>query len=328
MPLPTAPTRIASPPASSALRTPDYSATVSSSPTVTPTSTLLASATPQAEWTKPLRPISSNPPVPSPRRSPARKSTRRVVVTPSDVETLAFLGRYSYATYGQLARLTGRSPDALRQRFPRLQRQGLMHRLDVYGRQGVWVPTSGGVALSGLNLPTPRVSYPRVLHTLGLVELGIFYEQRREQVVTEREIRAADALGPVTARMEEAFVSNGYPIASAHKGLYCVKTPTGRHIPDLVLVRPATPAGTGNSVAVELELTRKRVQQYKAILKAYREAAHIGHVVYVTPYKSVAQAVTAAAQSLSLDWMVEVQVFNPADPTVRDLLGFKASRRV
>lgn len=226
-----------------------------------------------------------------------------VMLTGRDVAILRFLTRYRYATYPQIAAAFGVGYSALRHRLPRLAREGLLVRRGI-GKSGygVWLPTDAGVRVGGLDLPTPTLSWATVAHTLGLVDIGIRFEALGETVVTEREIRAADTRErPGEGDGPRYLVPLGGP-----GGVY-------RHVPDLVLARPPAADGAAQSVAVELELVHKPAAQWRKILRGYREAPHLGGVVYFVASRKIAVGIDRAAREVGAEQVVAVRRFTPAD---------------
>jgi hypothetical protein len=87
------------------------------------------------------------------------------------------------------------------------------------------------------------------------------------------------------------------------------------HIPDMVLVREPYESGMSRSIAIELELNRKTLSEWKLIISAYRDCSLFEHVVYFVPDAGVERALTVVVQALGADQKVYVQPFAPVDLT-------------
>lgn len=252
------------------------------------------------------------------KQQPPRKD-RNVSLTDRDIEILGFLARYRYATYPQIARAFGTTPVALRQRFPRLAAEKLIEKHKV-GQSGyaVWLPTASGVRLSGYDLATPTLKWGTLAHTLGLVDIGIRFEDENEVVVTEREIRAADTRDRnPTPQMLSAmqslseFDDDGLDDVPTRQFIIPMGVNEGsfNHIPDMVLVRPRGEHGEPASVAIELELNRKPATQWRKILKAYKMADNIAGVIYFTHKKDIARSIIRAAEDVGAADIVQARPF-------------------
>ena len=256
------------------------------------------------------------------------RANRPVAVTSRDIAVLQFLARYRMATYPQIASAFGISYAALRHRMPRLAKEGLVVRRAIgKSAYNVWLLTDTGTKLADMDLAVPTLSWATVAHTLGLVDIGIRFESLGEIVVTEREIRAADTRDQPSERMRDAMgvagIDDGFEAAKAR--LYVVNMGDGTrqyaHIPDMVLARPPAPSGAPRSVAVELELSHKPAAQWKKILAAYKEAPHIGQVIYFTHQSKVRSGILSAAKEVGAEHMVRVRKFEPSEENVVPLPG-------
>ncbi|MGV8847011.1 hypothetical protein [Tessaracoccus sp.] len=252
-----------------------------------------------------------------------RRGRQGVVVTDRDVLTLQFLARYKYATYPQLAAYLDTTNDALRHRLPRLAAEGVLAFKSVGKDFKVWVPTASGINLSGLDLTVPEASLGNANHSLGLVDLGIRFEQGGEQVVTEREVRAADIRGRLTDRMIDARALL-YPDVALEEltarvdqaPMFSVLMGKGEqymHIPDMVLVRPPAPDGSPGSIAIELELRRKARSAWQDIFRAYAAAPNVGLVVYYTHRRDLATALTSCISDMHLGHLIKVKKYVASD---------------
>lgn len=251
-------------------------------------------------------------------------------LTDRDFMLFAFLGRYRVATVGQLSRRFQTTDSALRNRLPRLERAGFVTGIvAVQTKPKVWTVTELGLKVAGLSLPTPQIKWATLRHTLGLTDIGITYELGGELVVTEREIRAATTRNTPTDRMRTAIdlraavtlnaINAGEDPAVAQAAMdgYSLKIP-GKgfgHIPDMVIIRQPFPNGASGSISIELELTRKTLSAWNAIITAYRDSPLFAQVGYFVPDNSMERALKGVITALNANNKVFVQRFEPLDTT-------------
>lgn len=248
-------------------------------------------------------------------------------ITERDIEILSFLGRYRAATVNQIARHVDSSLYAIRNRLPRMHKEGMLSwSFTGQAKPKVWTVTDTGLKVAGLNLSAPTISWGTLRHTLGLVDLGTTFELAGEKVVTEREIRAALRYTP-TARMktaidlhralEEMDLSTSvdtHDIATTH---YTLPVPGKNygHIPDMVVVRAPFDNGASGSIAVELELNRKTLSEWRNIITAYRDTPHFAQAVYYVVDAEIERALRGVIHALGADHRVTVIRFEPLDTT-------------
>lgn len=246
-------------------------------------------------------------------------------LTSRDYQVLTFLARYRLATVGQLARYFETSETALRNRLPRLEKAGLLAwAYTGQTKPKVWTVTDTGLKVAGVHLTAPQISWGTLRHTLGLVDLGVTFEHAGELVVTEREIRAAATRDTPTARMRTAIdlhqhadpSASNEPTAAATSG-YILPTP-GRswgHIPDMVLVRQPFDSGASGNIAVELELHRKTLADWKAILTAYRDTPQFHQVIYYMCDADIERSLTGTIKAINAEDRIQVIRFTPIETT-------------
>ena len=232
------------------------------------------------------------------------------LLTDRDREFLMFLGRYRYATRLQLCLRFGVTDNAIRKRLPRLAKaKYLVRKSVIQGAHGVYVPTEKGMRIAGLDLTAPTFSSGTATHTLGLVDLAIQFEMEGRTVISEREIRAADTRGVTGRPGSRSPAADGKPTYSVFLGGNRVFS----HIPDMVLVEPPDEQGRPRTVAVELELVRKTPAEWRSILRGYRDAPHIGQVLYFTHlHTTIAKPLAEIAEDLGLGDLVKVRRFVPS----------------
>jgi hypothetical protein len=260
-------------------------------------------------------------------------SGKQFRITERDVKILAFLGRYRYATVGQLARAFGTSETALRNRLPRLAEQGLTSWAWVtQNKPKVWLPTAAGLELAGLNLKVPTIKWGQFRHNMGLVDLGIAFEGSGEAVVTEREIRSAAGRYEPSSRLKKALdmsrmqtnlgdvPTDGFSTGEESDRLrksFIIQVP-GRplgHVPDMVLLRQPYETGESGHIAVELELTRKGLGEWRQILTAYRNSDKYDKVHYFAGSKEIARSLRGVIAGIRGEDDITVSVFEPVDLT-------------
>jgi len=201
-------------------------------------------------------------------------------ITEEDRRLLGWMGRHRFVTVAQLSRRFGRSGDMIRRRLRVLRGWGLAERVGpaIDGYDPAYRITAAGLALVESRLRTPRVSPATWVHEAALVDLAICLEARGLEVVTERELRAAEYGKDPKTGQPRARWSLVFP------------TPTrdgdGRHYPDLVV--------PGEACAYEVELSRKELPRLERIVAAYRGArGRYRKVVYLVGSDSLRRRIEA-----------------------------------
>lgn len=255
------------------------------------------------------------------------KKQQGMRLTERDIEILSFLGRYRAATVNQIARHVDSSLYAIRNRLPRMHREGMLSwSFTGQAKPKVWTVTDTGLKVAGLNLSAPSISWGTLRHTLGLVDLGTTFELAGERVVTEREIRAALRYTP-TARMRTAIDLyralddlgmstdvDSHEVAALHYTLPIQGKNYG-HIPDMVVVREPFENGAAGSIAVELELNRKTLSEWRNIITAYRDTSYFAQAVYYVVDVEIERALRGVIHALGAEHRVSVIRFEPLDDT-------------
>ncbi|MFG2903325.1 hypothetical protein ACGFZH_40390 [Streptomyces zaomyceticus] len=192
------------------------------------------------------------------------------VRTEADERLLAAATRYGTLTLRQAAAAfwNGREETA-RARVRLMVEAGLLNRSAEVRWAGpvVWT-TERGARVAGVGLGAPHPPGERLLHRLALADVGLRLEAQGHTVLTEREVRTAEA---TPGRAAELLADLGVPVV--HEGargepLLAVRAGARAvHWPDLLLVLP------GDGVAaVEVELTAKTPSSLRQILRAYGQA--------------------------------------------------------
>jgi len=275
------------------------------------------------------------------KTSKSKKSSRKkkplagIRLTERDIQMLEFLGRYRYATVSQLARRFETGEKTLRNRLPKLRESGLVESVFiVHARPSVWLVTSAGLNVIGMNLTAPSIRWGQVRHTMLLTELGITFELANENVLTEREIRAAATRYSPTPRMKasvdfyksieqlEQFEEESEVDTRVTSAL-TIPVP-GRgigHIPDMVLARQPFPNGSSGSIAIELELTRKNLGEWRTVLTAFRDSDRFNEVYYFVTSNEVLKAVKRVVKAIGAEDKIHVRMYEPEDETARMFTG-------
>ncbi|AVZ77991.1 hypothetical protein SLUN_38855 (plasmid) [Streptomyces lunaelactis] len=190
------------------------------------------------------------------------------VRTEADERLLAAATRYGTLTLRQAATAfwNGREETA-RARVRLMTEAGLLNRSAEVRWAGtvVWA-TERGARVAGVGLGAPHPPGERLLHRLALADVGLALEAKGRIVLTEREVRTAEASGRAAELLADLGVPGVHegprePLLAVSAGVRAV------HWPDLVLVFPGEGVG-----AVEVELTAKTPSALRRILRAYGQA--------------------------------------------------------
>src|SRR6202162_565562 len=170
----------------------------------------------------------------------------RSELTGRAIAMLRYATRHGVCTADQLTRRFFSSDSACWRRLRALERLGLIVRRRTWGQS----PQGGlahhlGSQLAAVDLPPARLNLPELEHALALVDLSeqLLSSQPGSQWLTERELRRDS----IRRHREDGM--DARPVR--------IRTPDG------VLVLGA------KRVAVELDLTPKRTEQYEQLLRAY-----------------------------------------------------------
>jgi hypothetical protein len=275
------------------------------------------------------------------KKRPGRSKSKTIGgirLTGRDMQIMSFLARYRMATVGQLARRFQTSETALRNRLPMLEKAGLISwAWAAQTKPKIWLITDQGLKTVGMSLTVPTVSWGQLRHTLGLVDLGVAFELGGEIILTEREIRAAATRYSPTSRLRTALDMSRYqgglapvpvdgldPDGLAERIRQSLVVPVqGRamgHIPDMVLARQPFPNGASGNVAVELELTRKGLAEWRKVLGAYQTSPYFAEVYYFVTSRELQRGLEGVIKALGAGDKIKVVPFTPvdqtADPTV------------
>lgn len=214
------------------------------------------------------------------------------VRTEADEQLLTLATRYSTLTLRQAATACwGGQVETARTRVRLMTEAGLLHRSAEAPWAGTTVWTSErGVRHAATTLSAPRWPGERLLHRLAVADVGLALEAEGRTVLTEREIRSAEA---VDGGARDLLEDLGFPVDPWARVGETFAVPVGAralHWPDLVLVLP-----DGTLGAVEVELTPKAPGALRANLRAYRQAGR--RVLYLGTEPVVRQLQGSAGRS-------------------------------
>ena len=226
-----------------------------------------------------------------------------VRITDRDRRLLEFAAKHRLVLSEQAQSLLGATAAAMSTRMGALARAGLLERHAVFdGQPSCFLITRKGLAAVGSRLPTPRLELRTYRHDVGLAWLWVAARRgaygELAVIVSEREMRSADAIGAYVARGTAPY---GVRLGGVGSG--------GRprlHYPDLLLMGPR-----GGRVAVELELTCKTRTRRERILAGYGADPRFDSVVYVVDRPGVARALCASAARVGVSQRVSMQRFRP-----------------
>jgi hypothetical protein len=158
-------------------------------------------------------------------------------------------------------------------RCRRLVELGLLRQERVvHGRPGLYLATKAGLDFADLELPAPRVSLWSYAHAVELVWLWIELEREfgADRVLTERQIRSLEFRDAWAAERSNRLHRPRYALAGSGG-------PKSLHFPDLVVEGGAP---EGGALFVELELTVKRSERRREIVRSYGYSAQAERVRY------------------------------------------------
>lgn len=227
--------------------------------------------------------------VPEASRRAARRD-RGPRITERDVEIVAWIARWRFASLEQVRARFGLGRSVAYERLGRLVELGLLDFQRLFtARPGSYTVTADGLGVAEVGLPRVGVDLRTYRHDAALVDVAIDLERRGLEVVSERELRAADA---GAAEPRYAVVLGGQQADGRAR----------RHYPDLIV------GGEGQArFAVELELAAKRTARLREILVAYRRAQHLQAVVYYAELPAVRTRLETLRDELSMADRLDVR---------------------
>ena len=209
------------------------------------------------------------------------------MLTPRDLELLAWIARFGYVTQDQVQRwiadINGgaRSHSVSYTRLKVLADHGLVETRAVLAGLGraVWATRDGGLTVGAVGRARP----PRVSsfeHDALVVDLALHVQVTRphHRIVTEREMRAEDTANQLTAEAEQPRWALGVG--------------RQRRFPDLVSIAPS-----GVRVIHEVERTAKDHRRLVRLMLQRLDRAEVGAVRYYVANGAGAAVERAAAEA-------------------------------
>ena len=221
---------------------------------------------------------------------------------PVDVEIMQFLLRFKYARAIQVAGWLGCSGTTAYRRLTFLKNQGYVESdkyaaylrpwgdlsADATGRiVTVWrVKDTGRSTLDPWQVPgddlgvcvlpkASRFSKTMADHTLGVVDLGVWYKRYGYEVTSEREVKQVEMPGRAQGVVKSP--------------VWCPKDASALHAPDLGVIDPRR----GVKWGVELERALKPEAEYRKVIRAYSNAG-MGQVWHVSRKATLKNLINAA----------------------------------
>jgi DNA-binding PadR family transcriptional regulator len=233
---------------------------------------------------------------------------------------LAFVAEHRIVLAAHVQALIGASDTVTYGRLRALTKAGLLeHSRVLHGEPGWYQITRGGLAMIGSDLPSPRLDLRCYAHDIGVAWLWLAASRGAfgpvERMVSEREMRSHD--GRHDASPREGGSPFGIPLGGVG--------PRGRdrlHYPDLLLV-----GGTGERVAIELELSAKGARRLETILLGYAADRRISAVLYLAEKPAIRREVRAAAARLGVSDLVHVQSVAWPATSARDRAAERTAAR-
>lgn len=285
-----------------------------------------------------------------------RKAGSTLRVMPRDVEIVRLLARFRYGNDVQVARYVGASPKSVVQRLRRLARAGFLRQDKITHGQILWTPTSAGMSMADVDfrpISEGGISMVTMAHTLGVLNVAVELETGQDNVlsfdpwptinrrdalgrkvqgetlISEREVKTAigrwnydsmltnqsvDSLfGAQYSEWEQGGRQGLSPeLIPGNEGFFQVQG----HLPDLVVARPRAADGSPRSVAVEMELSPKPVDEWRRVLSLFRMSNIYDRVVYFTHKRNIAAGLTRVATELELGERFEVKHYEPRNQSL------------
>ncbi|HCS74699.1 MAG TPA: hypothetical protein DIW17_12600 [Clostridiales bacterium] len=180
-----------------------------------------------------------------------------VPIRPRDIEICVFLQKWRYATAGQLAKQFNLSKAGMSANLRKLCKgRYIKHELILHNYPGVYRCLTQGRELADTGLaPVHKVNERTMKHTLAIVEVAIHLENEGAELISEQEMRARKLYRDFVAKRKKRV-----------------------HRPDIIAHFPEN-----NTIAVEVELSRKNQNELHKILKWYADQPQYSEIRYYVP---------------------------------------------
>lgn len=209
-------------------------------------------------------------------------------VTERDLALLGYVSRFGFVTQDQAARWfvecagAGRSKSVVYSRLAVLREAGLIETRAVLAEwsRAIWVTREGLHTVGGVGaVHEPRLSHFEHDALVGDLALSVMIGKPHHELVTEREMRAADT----TTQHHLVGESSSRPEWASGEGRQ-------RRFPDLIQVAP-----TGRRVVHEVERTPKERRRLTRLMILHLSNPNVAAARYYTAPGAVTQRVTDAA---------------------------------
>jgi hypothetical protein len=221
----------------------------------------------------------------------------RCRLTERDVSLARWAGHWRAVLASQVQARFGIGSVVCYRRLAALVDMGLLrYRRVFHGEPGVYLSTSGGLAVAGVEMAAPRIDLATYRHDLVAVWAALAVESEiaasgldGARVVGERELRSIARSAGAPARQSRL---SGLGAGSGRA-----------NYPDVAVVD----ANGRVLVAMEVELSSKGRRRVERVLAGYVRDRHLRRVVYLTDRPGVAASVQRAARGTGADELVVVR---------------------
>jgi len=212
------------------------------------------------------------------------------------------MAEHHFVTMRQVGVLLDSSDGAVRRRLARLESGEFIRREEGFGKS-CWLIEHAGLEAIASDLSRPELKHSHYKHSVGLAWLwlaawaGAFGPVA--EVIGERRVRAHDRPG-IPAQEIHAVRLGGYDANGRGR----------RHYPDLILVDRH-----GRRLALELELSPKKLGDRRAILGGYGADRRLDGVLYLVEDdhlgRSISRGIHAVATEMGLLDRIHIRRVRP-----------------
>jgi len=229
------------------------------------------------------------------RTSPSPQAKSRVRLTERDLELLRFVGAHRFVLAEHVHHLIDADRSVTYRLLSRLTDAGLVRYERIFHAQpGVFMITSGGLAVTGSTLSTPQIDLRLYRHEQHVPALWLAATNGRlgqaVTTLTERELRHQDQLA-----------TNYDPVGIKLSGFDRAGRPRLHH-PDVAVIHPG-----GSLTALELELTMKSKKRLDEIVLGYLFDSRLRLALYITDQHPVRDALLRMAEQYGASGRVIVE---------------------
>ena len=226
------------------------------------------------------------------RRRAGFPDRAHIQLTDRDVAILRDLTRFWALTVEQVARRHFRATNTAANRLAALVRAGYVRvERPRYRGRAAYLVTASGARLADVVLPAARFSPMALPHRLAVVDLAdlLLIRSPGATWTSERELRR-DSMQTVRDRRRGQLLSG---------------TP---HVPDGVLTIPGGPAG---GIAIELELSGKKLADHERILRWYGAALDYQQVRWFCATTAIRERIAKLVERERMDDFITAEPVPP-----------------